>query len=225
MGNLELILGEFKENGLSEDERKSIDRNEVPETFYKIARAILSGHFTVTGNNETDIKVFPTCVEMYYHEEAPDGIKDYIVYHRNSKDEIKRHVSKPLFDLGILHNHVSGIDITFERKDYKNQFIRASALIREFRAEGIKDKEGNDECSTHLYDVLFSQFNIFGGFTVRWHDGVNDDKKEISYDVRRNVAKYDDNGNKIKESENCEERKTSDGKYVQCEREWQFRFK
>lgn len=79
--------------------RRSEAENKVPSEFIKIAEAILNGHFLVTNGYGKDVKVYPTCVELYWHEEQGD-IKDYIVYHRNSKK------TKPvIFTHGILHNH------------------------------------------------------------------------------------------------------------------------
>ena len=47
-------------------------------------------------------------------------------------------MDKSLFPLGILHNHVSGIDMTFEKGDNPQDAIRMSALIREFRMDDSK---------------------------------------------------------------------------------------
>ncbi len=85
-------------------------------------------------------------MEFYCHEEAKHGIKDYIVYHRNTKDS-----PKPTFGLGTLNHHVSGVDITFEKGDEPDTAIRASMLIREFEVEGK-----NDDRSTMLYEALYS---------------------------------------------------------------------
>lgn len=108
MIKLEQRLRDFS---LSESSRQNIinGSNETPAEFETIAQTALAGHFCVKGKGP-DIEVRPTCVEFYYHEEAEHGIKDYIVYHRNMKDN-----PKLAFDFGTLHNHVSGIDIAFEK--------------------------------------------------------------------------------------------------------------
>ena len=111
---------------------KDDNNGKISEAFKPIAETILSGHFKVTKNNsDSYVTVHPTCVEMYYHEEGEgeDKIKDYIVYHRDSNDGKNK---KDIFPLGVLHNHVSGIDLTFEREGNDHEPIRFSALIREF---------------------------------------------------------------------------------------------
>lgn len=94
---------ENKKEGKNRDEKLVL-------VFKDLARLILQGYFLVKKNNcDSFVKVQPTCVEIYCHEEGEgdDKIKDYIVYHRN-KDNGED--LKSLFPLGVLHNHVSGID-------------------------------------------------------------------------------------------------------------------
>lgn len=57
---------------------------ESPEEFREVAQAILSGHFLVQQKNKS-VRVYPTCIEFYYHEEFDGGVFDPIVYHRNKK--------------------------------------------------------------------------------------------------------------------------------------------
>lgn len=225
-------LEKFAKEGLSKEERQSIfesdnkenlqsnvsnvtNRN-FPQIFEDIAINIVNGYFLVSDNSgKNSFKVYPTCVEIYYHEEAEDGIKDPIVYHRNTKNN-----PKDIFKLGILHNHVSGIDITFEHI-VNGQFVRASALIREFRAEGIEKFKDGDDRSTNIYEALFSQFNIFDGFSIEWHDEP-EIKNSVKADVRKNVAKYmTDNKTKMPAQEGL--LNTKNKKYVQCQRLWQFK--
>lgn len=68
-------------------ENENIAGNLAPKEFWKIAQAILSGYFLVM-KGEDMVKIHPTCVEIYCHEERENGVKDYIVYHRNSLKEI-----------------------------------------------------------------------------------------------------------------------------------------
>lgn len=234
------LLEEFTKDELNKEHKNikdSVNKESVPEIFLKLAYNILTGHFLVS-NNMKEIKVFPTCVEIYYHEEAADGIKDYIVYHRNTPKD----PDKPIFGLGILHNHVSGIDITFEHM-VNGQAVRASALIREFRAEGIeKDKDNykdGEDRSTYLYDALFSQFNIFEGFSIKWCDGPEENgpyadiDNKVTVGVRKNVAKYEINKETNKETNKeakmgpSQDRtlNTEDNKHFQCQRRWQFKLK
>ena len=199
---------------------------------------ILSGYFKVSKNNSASyVTVHPTCVEMYYHEEGEgdDKIKDYIVYHRNSNDG-KKEVS--VFPLGVLHNHVSGIDLTFERMGENNNPIRFSALIREFwvdKSHKIEESHENygeenikaytesnpEKRSTYLYEALYSQYSVFDGFSVQWVDGNEDERKEIRCVKNRlNVAEYD-HFEKIPASK-TKEQLTKNKNYKQCQRMWSY---
>lgn len=226
----------LRENGEVDKDDKD---GKISEAFKPIAEMILSGYFKVSKNNsDSYVTVHPTCVEMYYHEEGEgdDKIKDYIVYHRNSNDGKNK---KDIFPLGVLHNHVSGIDLTFEREGKDREPIRFSALIREFwvNMENKKEKEdmyemkGIDGSSenkpdnkpTHLYDALYSQFSVFDGFTIRWEDGK--EKKEIKCIVTRiNVPQYNLKGNKLEKvpKEKDERLNTLNKKYKQCLRRWRY---
>ena len=216
-------------------ERECIGNNpftalqEPPQKFEEVAKAILSGHFVVQNNkNELEhVEVYPMCVEIYYHEEQANGVKDPIVYHRNRKKK-SGDDNPPVFTpKGVLHNHVSGIDITFESKansdnKYVTGIVRASALIREFK---VKDKDGNiikaikngkevdtDDRSTYLYQALFGQFSIFDGFTVKWVDGKKKDfdDMKLKCSPRKNVMEYESDGSDYRK------------KGEQCKRAWQF---
>lgn len=236
---LKELLEKFTLEG--SDERECIGNNpftalqEPPEEFQKVAKAILSGHFVVqNSSNESErVEVYPTCVEIYYHEEQANGVKDPIVYHRNRKKTEDFEIKPPVFTLGVLHNHVSGIDITFEseansKNKYVTGIVRASALIREFK---VKDKNGKwveftkiknnkeekydiEDRSTYIYEYLFGQFSIFdGGFTIKWVDGEECNLAEPTY--RKNVVVYESDGADYKKSE----------PYRQDLRRWQFRKK
>ena len=201
----------------------------APKEFEKVAKAILNGHFCVESSGK-EINIYPVCVEIYYHEEQDGGVKDPIVYHRNRKKK-SGDDNPPIFTTkGVLHNHVSGIDITFEseaksKNKYVTGIVRASALIREFM---VKDKDGNiikavkngkevdtDDRSTYLYQALFGQFSIFdGGFTVKWIDGKKKDFDEMKLKSRprKNVMEYE------YESDKSDYRKKGE----QCKRAWRF---
>lgn len=169
MTRLENQLRSFIEFGLPKEERQIIMKSQEPSPiFIKIAKEILDGCFLVTSGNSS-VKIVPTMVELYYHEEN-DTIKDQIVYHRNSE----KHPSLPIFKFGLLHNHYSGIDITFEFKG-RNEICRASALIRAFRVvDGISNESFNivtpDSRSTYFPKALLGQFSIFDGYQIKWSD-------------------------------------------------------
>lgn len=203
---------------LTEESRNNILKGDLqaPREFEDLARSFLSGCFVVK-TSKGNIKVHPTCVEFYYHEEFEGGIKDPIVYHRNPKDPKK---AKALFPLGSLHSHTSGIDITFEKGCSPQSAVRASVLIREFEVEGR-----NDDRSTALYEALFQQNSIFNGISVKWNDGEN--PVNMTSAPRKNVAEYDETTGEKKKSSaypDCKQL-TSDGIYVQDMRRWQFKIK
>ena len=205
----------FKLKSLGQVYENDEDRK-ISNAFKSIAEIILSGHFLVKKNNsDSYVTVHPTCVEMYYHEEGEgdDKIKDYIVYHRNSNDGKNK---KDIFPLGVLHNHVSGIDLTFERKGDDGNPIRFSALIREFWVNSENKKEdlyemkgvgGNgentpDKKPTHIYDALYSQFSVFEGFSIQRVDGTDSERKQINcVGTRINVSQYEIKNNKLEKSE------------------------
>ena len=224
---------------------KGVDKeNKIVEIFRNVAQQILSGYFLVQKNqSDSCVKVHPTCVEIYYHEEGDRGdkIKDYIVYHRNNDDG---KMDKSLFPLGILHNHVSGIDMTFEKGDNPQDAIRMSALIREFRMDDSKKLEDN-YCMdyleqkrnrrgnivtkpTYLYDALYSQFSVFDGFSIQWVDGENLVELEEESEVRVNVPQFKrDERNmvvKVLASEGDGDA-TANKMYRQCLRKWNFKVK
>ncbi len=177
MINLEYELHQF---ALCKESRKKIltGNTFAPPEFERIAKVVLAGHFLVSYKHGQTI-VRPKCVEFYYHEEFEGGIKDPIVYHRNPKNPDK---TKSIFPLGILHNHISGIDLTFEHGYNPQNAIRASMLIREFEINGRQDNR-----STQLYEALYSQTSIFNGFSIKWIDG------ETEVDVERTIGKTSPN--------------------------------
>ena len=199
---------------LSDDSRRKLlnGSNDAPQEFIDIARKVLAGHFAVK-KTEGKIMVRPTAVELYYHEEQEGGIKDPIVYHRNSKNN-----TEMIFPLGTLHNHVSGIDITFEHGGSPLTAVRASILIREFEVNGR-----NDERSTKLYEALYQQASLFDGISVEWMDG--DRLPDVVTSPRKNVAMFYNDGDKMKAKDHPELPHTNDSKFVQDMRKWQFKKK
>ena len=181
----------------------------VPASFKEIAKCILSGCFEIKEGDDIVRRVYPTCVEIYYHEESDeeDAIKDYIVYHRNNRNKI--HKTPGTFKLGSFNAHQSGIDITFEHQDSNGNVVRASALIRGYKMK-IKDEmekgrykdnsplfvkdEDVDNRSTYLYEALFADLSIIKGFSIQWKD--RDETIEMTEPTyRKNVLPYDKNTN------------------------------
>jgi hypothetical protein len=201
---------------LNEDTRKKLlsGSKDAPVEFEDIARIALAGYFLVTSaSGKKEIKVYPTCVEFYYHEEEKNGIKDPVVYHKNPKDARK---NKSVFPFGFLNNHVSGIDITFEKGNCPKEAVRASMLIREFKVDGKPESR-----STMMYEALYQQASVFDGFSIKWVDGEKEVAVESS--IRKNVAEYNDKGEKKLLKDFPEAVSTLNGKYVQDLRRWQFK--
>ncbi len=192
--------------------------DKAPQEFYDIAEVALAGHIEIKVNDEVVKEISPTCIEFYYHEEQADGIKDYIVYHRNKdeveiKDKKKRPEPVPLFPFGLLNNHQSGIDITFEHESPEGTLIRASMLIREFMVVDKDKVDGEisriivEDRSTYIYEHLY-QRSLFRDISVKWVDGEKE--VDVISSVRKNVAQFDKDGNRTKEKDS---------------RKWQFRKK
>ena len=224
------------------DIKNRISDEGLSEAFRPIAEKILSGYFKVTNNRSSSfVTVHPTCVEIYYHEEGlgNDKVKDYIVYHRDSNDGTRK---ASVFPLGVLHNHVSGIDMTFE-KLVDGYPIRFSALIREFWIDKRNKMEGEnvdygeenikvctetepEKRSTYLYEALYSQYSIFDGFSVQWVNGSEDNMKEIlNVKTRLNVAEYHVNDKNRLEKIPASKTKgilTRNKKHKQCLRMWSY---
>ncbi len=102
------------------------DENEkflkLDHQFLEIAKYIFyGGYFSVNDNR----RIYPEDIEFYYHEEDENGLKDPVMYHTN--DHEKKNV--PYYSIGSLNFHISGVDVTFEKKEKK---YRASFLIRKY---------------------------------------------------------------------------------------------
>lgn len=184
-------------HGNSEDQK--IKSLEAP--FEALAKKMIyGGYFEVSTNNNILYRIYIHTVEFYYHEEGAGVLKDWIVYHRNP---IKGNEDKPLFEIGTLHSHVSGIDITFEGVHENHYKYRASALIRKFMV-----KEGNceqfkefpkpkdpkhpeiEEYPTHLYEYLFMKAPL-SDIRIQWKDQQFDNVPLPSRDTRVNVEEKD----------------------------------
>ncbi len=163
--------------------------------------------------------------QLYSDEPTMDKnllIKDFIVYHRNRpknlpiehrphKTSWEQEVPIALFHTpGILNNHQSGIDITFEHKitvNEKKVNVRASALIRGYyiyvnENDCIERRlllnSGNkiqyaDDRSSYLYDHLYGSSCLFEGISVQWKDGEQSALKTMNVAARTNVFQYEEN--------------------------------
>ena len=183
--------------------------------FIPCAKKILAGHFRVVstvGGNECVREIYPTVLELYYHEEGPGGFKDPIMYHttdrkyyefykdkyEKTKDQIKGdnyfqqrelgNAELPYFPLGSLNPHTSGIDITFENQEKR---YRASCLIRKYEICFNGGKLIPIKNSTDLYDDLLLNGIVLDNNDC-WIEWVSGDEKsiDIQRDRRQNVPKY-----------------------------------
>lgn len=159
--------------------------DELTKTFTGLAKCFIYGGYIQVGG---DYRVYIRSVEFYYHDEtdAPDAVKDPIMYHRNYRRQ--RSVEVPYFPLMTLNAHESGYDITFENETEK---YRASALICEYSIYDIKKHEFlilkngkmRDDRVTYLYDYL-NGFSLNGQPAVVWVDDAHEQSTKLRQDKR-----------------------------------------
>ena len=202
--------------------------------FTPCARAILSGDFVVFDVDGKAVReIFPTAIELYYHEEKEGGFKDPIMYHTNDRKKTngtsyfaKRRISKvPYFPLGHMNPHPSGIDITFENPEEQ---YRASFLIREYKISIDGGAPILIPNSTDIYDdMLIHGIPIGGPDWIEWVDGNNPDTLNVVRGWRRNVAQYEEKapGVWVKKESPRGKNSFTIGKftYAKCPFDWQFR--
>lgn len=179
------------------------NENNVAECFKPCAYYILrNGYFMINGKYIIDLG----SIELYYHEE--DGtIKDHIMYHTNehhSKSKIyELNEGYPYFKFGSFNLHQSGVDVTFENSNNPNDKYRASFLIRSYRVlQNEKDIDNKyieyDPYSTHIFDDMFYSGVLLNSDNRTMIEWIEYDKScEIEQHPRRNVAMYQENGDKI----------------------------
>ena len=211
----------------------------IAKCFIPCAKKILAGHFEVknkvSGVNISR-KIYPTVIELYYHEEDPGGFQDPIMYHtdyrkrsdKKAKGETYFTLTEldklPYFPIGSLNPHTSGIDVTFENAE---KHYRASFLIREYNVIYENKKERTVKNSTEIYDdMLFNGITQDNAAGIEWVDD-NEDIQLKKPDWRRNVPDYE------KDPENPEVwiKKKASGEgtftvgkysYAKCPLNWQF---
>lgn len=195
--------------------------------FENLAMQFLYGGYIqvndISGNEV--YRVYIHTIEFYFHSEKKDGVKDYIVYHRNGNAGIFGDV--PYYPLMSFNTHGAGIDITFESEEKE---FRASALIRAYEVYDVKNKlflkfgtvdagnqsdrmfrpfENSDKTtvnnqSTYIYFII----NGFRSDNPLWIDKpCCNIPNNIVRNRRINVHKYDEQGNRLSDYD---------------ERQWQF---
>lgn len=177
----------------------------IADCFTRCAQAILAGHFLVVNKVEGKKlarEIYPTALELYYHEEGEGRFKDPIMYHTNDR-KIADHLKKkkpekyfekrgipglPYYPMGSENPHTSGIDITFENP---SKHYRASFLIRKYDVVYESGVRLHIDNSTEIYDdMLLNGIPMNDANWVKWVNG-KEVSKEIQRGWRQNVPAYD----------------------------------
>jgi hypothetical protein len=122
---------------------------------------------------------------------------------------------------------MSGIDITFEKKDK----YRASALIRAFRVYNKIEKVwlDEDDRSTYVYEYLFDGLSVDKSLTqLNWMENKQPMPEHLPSDSRKNVFQYvSSEAEAQKEGLDVKRLRVYDFEYYKntskpCERKWRF---
>ena len=211
----------------------------IAECFIPCAKRILAGHFEVknnVGGANITREIYPTVIELYYHEEDDGGFQDPIMYHtdyrKRSELKAKRETyftltgidSLPYYPIGSLNPHTSGIDVTFENSE---KHYRASFLIREYKVIYENKKERTVENSTEIYDdLLLNGITLDNANWIDWVDGKEEAQlKDRSW--RRNVPDYERDPKTPelwikKEASGKDTFSVGKYRYAKCPLNWQF---
>lgn len=179
----------------------------LEDQFKELAKFFLYGGYIHVISENVDRRIYIREVEFYYYNELNkhDENNDEKVYHRINSHYYTNVPNNPNLPIGVdthylkigsLYLHSSGVDITFEKPNY-----RASALIRAFAIEengeiqkiyrkGHYDCE-KDERSTYIYEYLFEGLSIWGdsGFSINWEPNANwIDVSEVTSGIRINMG-------------------------------------
>ena len=215
-------------NGVTNIKLDSEKRVILSKQFSELATKIFNtGYFEVNGCR----RIYPTVIEFYYHEEVEGGLLDPIMYHTNlnNKEQVD------YYPFGSFNFHVSGLDVTFEKKDE----YRASFLIREYDVYSLKNGvwfKDKSECrSTYIYEDMLMGLSVFDGISICWVTEKSVCEYSVTTTERKNVASYHkENDTYIKdEISNDEYKKLSDSektlyfsysgkKYKKCTRQWSY---
>ena len=196
----------------------------IAHCFMPCAKHVLAGHFKVLSR-----KIYPTAIELYYHEEGAGRFKDPIMYHTNDRKLaehedyfINRGITElPYFPFGSLHPHTSGIDVTFENPQEQ---YRASLLIREYEVDYGDGKRHLVKNSTDIYDdMLVAGIPLENLDWIEWCDGEMLKEEDIVRRWRRNVPDYRQvEGRWVKNTEGEPSFVSSGVRYAKCPFDWQF---
>lgn len=207
----------------------------IASCFLPCSRQILAGHFKIISraeDKESTRLIYPTAIELYYHEEGPGRFKDPIMYHTNDRKRAedadyfsKRGISGlPYYSIGSLNPHTSGIDVTFENPVEQ---YRASFLIREYEVDYGNGVVRNVKNSTDIYDdLLLAGIPLENADWIEWCDGNTLKEEEIIRRWRRNVPDYrpvEGQSEKWEKNPFGEPSfKVAGHRYAKCPFNWQF---
>lgn len=244
--HLDIFKNERQNLGITFDGDRKAYSDAIANCFMKCARGILAGHFIVTSiikGTKVNRIIYPSVIELYYHEEGDGRFKDPIMYHTNDrklydfyKDKYEEYKDRkgrlsyfdkrgikelPYFPLGSLNPHSSGIDITFENPE---MCYRASFLIREYYISFDGKEPIRIENSTDLYDdMLLNGITLDNADWIEWVDG---DAASITVAPapRKNVSAYEKYNDAPELWRKVVFGKNENGKYIfkPCEFNWQF---
>ena len=185
----------------------------IAKCFLPCAQSLLAGHFRIVSlvdGRKCVRDIYPTVLELYYHEEGDGNFKDPIMYHTNDRkryefykdkyEELKDRndrqnyfekrgiVALPYYPVGTLNPHPSGIDITFENLD---DGYRASCLIRRYSISFNGGDPIDIENSTDLYDdMLLNGITLDNADWIEWVDGTPS-SIVVTQSERKNVSAYE----------------------------------
>lgn len=193
----------------------------LEKQFYLMAKELLYGGYFLIENKK---HLYLDDIEFYYHEEGTEGLKDPIMYHTNDNEGKGKEI--PYYELGRLHLHISGVDVTFENEEKQ---YRASFLIRGFHV----DNKEYDNHSTHVYDeMLYMGLPLGKPIEIKWISKDLEGKETYTPkgEWRKNVAEYEYKDGKYAKIEYHGKDfdpnlyfRYSGHVYKKCPRKWRFR--
>lgn len=136
--NLKVILESFDKNRdnsinkgkLSDPNNREEYAQAIAECFKPCSAKILAGHFRVTNNaggTKQVRNIYPTAIELYYHEEGNGRFKDPIMYHTTDRKKYDFYKNKDYYEeYYVKHRNNDSDKKTAKRKDYF--FVRENRI-------------------------------------------------------------------------------------------------
>ena len=128
--DLDDLLVKKKKKKLCEMHFREKYANVIGECFKPCAEKILAGHFRVTNNaggTKQVRNIYPTAIELYYHEEGNGRFKDPIMYHTTDRKKYDFYKNKDYYEEHyVKHRNNDSDKKTAKRKDYF--FVRENRI-------------------------------------------------------------------------------------------------